>query len=389
MADDLVDELPLSGEYPESIRARLLATANAGIDPSDPAYAQALAGSWANDMFGASALEFDRVYDRMHVEIPAAALPSTATGVALDAWAEVFGTQRKDAVAATGVAQFAGADGTPIPLGTEVSTESPAEGVEPVTFTTTEAAVIAGGIADVPVEAVDDGTIGNVAANSITIIDSAVGTDADPVTISNPLPITGGDDVESDERLQQRLAQRRVSATSSGNQTYYINGTLEEPGVGFVTVYANTPALGDVLIVATDINNNALSTEAVARLQARWDPSGSAAQGLGDAPVGAEVVVETPDMVAVTVAAALAFAAGYSLDGAGGTRALRDTITAALHAYVDALPPGADVVWHRVIAALISVDGVEDASAITVNGVAGDLAITSAQVAALSTITLT
>lgn len=383
---DLLDRFPLAGETPETILARLQADLNAGIDPTDPLYADMQPGSVWDDLARAFSLELDRLYDRMLTEIPAAALPATATGQWLDAWADAVGLQRKDAVSATGVVRFTGADGIAVPTGTQVSTEAPTADADPITFQATEGGTISGGFIDLPVQAVEEGSQGNVSANSITLLDSVL--PGGSVSVTNPAPITGGDDIESDERLQARVMRKLRGTTGGGNIDYYVNLALNYPGVGFVTVLPNTPGLGDVRVVITDVNNDPVSAAMVAGLQALLDPAIAPTQGAGEATIGAEVTVATPTTLAVTVDAEIVAEAGYSITGESGTQALASTIEKALHGYIDPLPVGGDVIRNKVLAAIIDVDGVVDVTAVTLNGAATDLAVSNTQVAALVDVNL-
>lgn len=358
---DVADLFPLASETPESILARQLADVNAGIDPSDPLYADVLPGSVWDDLTRADVLEQDRLYDRMHNEVPAAALPALATGVWLNQWAAIFKLERKAAVFAEGVATFTGDNGTAIPSGTQVSTEAPSPDSDPVTYQTSAPATITAGSIDVAIVAVEAGTAGNVAANAVTIIDSAV-----TATVTNAAGITGGSDIETDEALQVRVVRKMQGTSGAGNVDYYADIALNEPGVGFVTVHPNTPSLGDVSVVITDVANHPFSGGTViASLQAKLDPSGSSAQGAGLATIGAAVTVSTPIATAVAVNATLAFVAGYSLDGTSGTTAIRADVVAAIVRYFATLGVGDDVVHNKILAAIIDVDGVANVTALT------------------------
>jgi uncharacterized phage protein gp47/JayE len=189
-----------------------------------------------------------------------------------------------------------------------------------------------------------------------------------------------------------RIVRKLASPPGPGNADYYVNIGLNKPGVGFVTVQPNTPSLGHVAVVITDVNNDPAPSTLVDSLQADLDPSGSAAQGAGQATIGATVVVSTPSSHAVAVVATVTLAPGYTLDGAAGTHAVRGPVTDSIARYVNGLPVGGDVLHNLVIAAIVAVPGVGnvDETTLTLNGVAADNAVSSTQVASLTTpITLT
>jgi uncharacterized phage protein gp47/JayE len=157
-------------------------------------------------------------------------------------------------------------------------------------------------------------------------------------------------------------------------------------------VQPNVPSLGHVTVVITDINNDPAPSLLVDALQADLDPSASATQGAGAATIGATVHVSTPASFAVTVEAEVTLAAGYSLDGAAGTHAVRENVQASIARYVNGLPVGGDVLHNKVIEAIVSVLGVVDVNETTLelNGVVGNTSVSSTQVASLTTpITLT
>lgn len=380
MPDDITDLFPLATESPEAILGRMQADINAGIDPTDPLYADIVGGAVWDDLARADALEMDRVYDRMLTEVPSAALPAFATGTWLDQWASVVGLQRKAATHAGGVVTFTGPDGTIVSAGAQTSSEAPTPDAEPITFQTLTTGTITGGSYDADVQALDDGTIGNVPANAVTLLD----TPLDGVTVSNALRITGGSDVETDEALQARVLAKLRGTNGAGNIDYYINLALNYPGVGYATVEPNTPSIGHVTVVISDVDRQPAPTAMVNGLQAQLDPSGTAGQGAGLAAPGATVIVSTPATTAVAVVATIVPEPGYTLTGTGGTQPLTAVITAAVTRYFLGLEAGDDVIASKVSSAIVDVDGVADISALTLNGSAGNAAIAPDHIAVLT-----
>jgi hypothetical protein len=79
---------------------------------------------------------------------------------------------------------------TDIPAGTEISTQTD----PPVSFATKEAAVVPAGFnktVDVPIQAVEAGSSGNLPAGELVAIESELGTS---LAVTNPDPTTGGSD---------------------------------------------------------------------------------------------------------------------------------------------------------------------------------------------------
>ena len=379
--DDLTARFPLIAESPLSIIARLLVDINAGIDPTDPAYADILPGSWFSDMSGAFALEGDRIYDRMLTELPAAALPQTAIGAWLDGWADVVNLQRKPATSAGGAVAFTGPENTAIATGAQVSTEAPNADADPVTFQSTEGGVIVGGSVTLQVVALDAGTQGNVPANAITVLN----TPLNGVSITNPDATSSGSDIETDDALSTRVMSKLRGTNGAGNVAYYENLALNYPGVGYVTVQPNTPSIGHVTVVVSDVNHEPVSSVLLDGLQQQLDPSDSPGQGAGLAAPGATVIVATPVATIVTVAAAILLEADYSIDGASGTQSVAADVLTSVNRYFLTLTAGEPVVHNKVLAAIIDVDGVDDVRSVTLNGDSGgDLAIASDHVAELN-----
>lgn len=378
-----LDLLPIYGEYPEDIRARLLASMNAGVSPSDPMYASDVPGDPFSTLSGPVAQEFDLAYDRMN-QIPAQALPATASGLHLERWADTLGIPgRKAPSKASGQVTITGTNGTPIPVGTPVSTTAPSPESPPVEFVTLAPATISGGSVTVDIEAIEAGTVGNVPANSVTLIDGVSGV----ASVTNADPITSGSDRELDESLSRRVLAAMRGTTGSGNVDYYVNLILGQPGVGVVTVHANDPAPGNVRIDVADVNNDPVSGVLLSALQALVDPSTSSAQGAGQAPIGAAVTITTPSPETTDIVVPLTFRPGYSLDGAGGTIACGPAVEAAVREYVDSLGVGDDVIRNHIIGAAIVVEGVANVGNVLIDGSPTDKAIASTKVAVVGTFT--
>lgn len=109
-------------------------------------------------------------------------------------------------------------------------------------------------------------------------------------------------------------------------------------------------------------------------------------KGAGLAPIGAIVVISTPTLKAVTVAATVTCDTGYSLDGTGGTIAIRSDLESAIRDYIDRLPPGGDVIFNHVLARFFAVTGVVDVSGLLLNGAASNVTVASGEVAYASSL---
>lgn len=243
-----------------------------------------------------------------------------------------------------------------------------------------------GGKLLVPVTAVETGAAGNVGADAVTEITPPI----QDVTVTNPQPMLGGADTEGDEPLRGRV-EGDFTAAGGANVAFYVKKALDFPGVGRVTVIPMWDGDNTVLVVISAADGQPVSQAIIDGLQAELDPDPGA--GAGDAPVGAEVTVATNEEFDVTVTATLELDTGYSLDGDGGTVALRDLIQAAVNAYIVSVPAGGEIVLRAVIKAIMEVTGVHDVSVALSPGAGGNgnIAVPDSPpaVATLATLTLT
>lgn len=374
---DAIDFPPLITRTIDDIRAQFDADANAGVDPSDDAWVDVNVGGWFYDVTQVVGLEIERLWDFLGTEVPAAALLLFSFGTYLDAWGDALSVPRKDATASLGVAHFTGTDGTFVSTGVQVGMPPATPDDDPIIFATTASGIIAAGVLDLPIAAVDEGSGGNVAALAITQIFSPV--DAGVTGVSNVARTTSGTDVEIDSAYKGRLLLEFQGGTGAGNIADYQRMGLAEPGVGYVTVEPVWSGPGTVRMIVTDPSNDPVAGPIITSLQTRIDPVSG--QGRGEAPIGATVTIATPTGLAVTIAGTVVPEDGYTLDGTGGTSALRGPLTTVLGQYVDGLAPGADVKLHKVQSLFFDVIGVAEYSGVTINGVAADLVIGALQVA--------
>lgn len=355
---DITDFTPVVQETIETIRARLDADVNAGLDPADLRWVDTVEGGVYWDLTQVVALEMERLWDALGTEIPAAMFPSFAWGDFLDDHATTYGLTRKDAIAATGTIQFTGTVGTQIATGTQVSTTPSDPDDDPITYSTTVSGTIPGGGTILLLAQADDtGTEGNVAIGIVNQLSSPI---AGIASVSNVTPMASGEDVESDTDLQTRVLVEIESTVGAGTSSDYVRWSLAYPGVGNATVQPLWSGPGTVRVVVTDTDNEPVSGGIVTGLQNELDPPGNAGQGQGLAPIGAIVTVSTPTFYYANAQATIVHQAGYSLDGAGGTIATRASIVAAVTAYVNTLVPGAAVILNRIVYEALTVPGVLD-----------------------------
>lgn len=372
MAVDDYDFAPLyPAETEAAIRARWDGWANEGITVADAErWTDVREGGYFQLSTQPGVREAARTYDLIGTEVVAAAHPLWAWESYLDDHAEVQNVVRLPATYATGDAVFAGANGTVIPIGTGVGVAPADPDADAPEFETTGAGTIAGGTVTVPIRAQLPGAQGNVAALSIT----AVLTPIPGVTVSNPAQTAGGADTETDDALRSRLLEVYGGESGGWNvRLYKIASRAFSAAIGRVTVIPLWNGPNTVKVVITDAAGQPLDAGTVTGLQNFLDPV--AGQGHGEVTIGATVTVVTATALNIAVVAPVELEAGYSLDGFGGTVALRQALTDAIEAYVESVESGGEVVRQQVIGRIATVQGVHDVGAVTLNGSAANVAI--------------
>ncbi|MFT9493428.1 baseplate J/gp47 family protein [Anaerosolibacter sp.] len=142
----------------------------------------------------------EQVYNSAYVD--------TAEGVQLDYVGKYIGIRRNQAVKATGEIQITGDAGTVIPIGFIAETTT---GIQ--FSTVTEGIIGVGGTVTLAIQAVTSGKNGNVSAGTITeIVTPTTGVES----VMNLADITGGQDVESDENFRDRYS---ISVSRGGSST--------------------------------------------------------------------------------------------------------------------------------------------------------------------------
>ena len=267
--------------------------------------------------------------------------PQTAQDEQLDRLAQVWGISRKGAEKAVGTVRFSLTDTAAaavlVPAGTVCASLSGEE------FITLADGVIAPGerFADVAAEAMEPGSAGNAAENTVVLL-----TDA-PVGVSgctNPQRFTGGTDGETDDALRARVLALSTGMFNSANAAFYEALTLDTDGVGAVSVLPKNRGAGTVdVVIASNIGMP--GSELLAQVQAKLDEARE---------LCADVQVIAPRPVPVTVRARVAVKTGWS-----ETEVLRN-VEDLLYDSFSGRRLGRDLIRAELIAAIFAVDGVKN-----------------------------
>ena len=273
----------------------------------------------------------------------------TAVGASLDLLAVIAGLTRYPASAAVRLGKFS----QPVPLGARFSTIN---GANSINF-------IVSGTTDNP--------------NEFQLKAETVGI------IGNDYTLIPGDDVETDDDFRQRIINALNEKPFGGNVATYREfiGGLE--GVGGVQVYPTWNGGGTVKCSIIGADFEPASELLVKTVQNAVDPPVNQGLGLGMAPIGAQVTIVAPEAVTINVNANLTLAAGYEIGQV--QQPVEDAIAAYLLQVrkgwaVPTVPGGvqyqADVYLAQVIAAIIQVPGVVNATNVQMNGQAQDVILT-------------
>jgi uncharacterized phage protein gp47/JayE len=345
----------------EEILQRLKNKVPSGMDTSE--------GSFIHDTLSPAALEIAQLYTNLDM-ILTLAFAQTTSGQYLDYRADERGLTRKNALKATGMVKVSGNPGVAIGKGTIFLTDG---GIE---FESTEVAVIQeNGLADISIQAVDDGITGNVPAGAVKTLQVAL---QGVTEITNESAITGGTDRESDEDLLSRLLRKVRNPATSGNAAHYLQWAAEVSGVGDAKVFPLWDGAGTVKVIIIDSEKTPAEPEIV---------TATAAYIESMRPVGAEVTVESSAGVDINVAATVTLAENYTLEQ------VTDSFRALLTEHLKDIAFKQDYVsFARIGSTLLETPGILDHTGLTVNGGTANIAISTTfnncQVAIAGTVTL-
>ena len=323
-------------------------------------------GSFLHDAFAPVATEVDLLTDEVLPAAMDAIMVDTATGSDLDRVALAYGVFRKDAVAATGEVVFQGIAGTEIAQFVPVSTSGGR-----IFLTDATSIISSSGSVTVPIVAVQPGAVGNVAAGSIVMIPIAL---AGVESVSNLAATQGGSDEEDDDSFRQRLLMRIQLPSASGCEADYVRWARDVPGVEGARCIGlwNGPGTVKVIIAGNDMQP--ADTETISRCSTYLESV---------RPIGAEVTVVSAQALAVDIAAAVTLASGYSLS------LVQDAFAETVRTYLSEQAFAATYLsYARIGSLLLKVEGVEDYSLLTLNGTAGNIALSDEAVPVLGTVTL-
>lgn len=203
--------------------------------------------------------------------------------------------------------------------------------------------------------------------------------------------IIEGTDTETDDALRSRFFETFETQAFGGNIASYRQAILAIEGVGAVQVYPAYNGGGTVLCSILDSNLTPAESALVEAVQAVICPNENgqiepSAKGYGLAPIGAAVKITTATNLTCNFTMDIQFDASVS----NGETTYRNEIEYAIYQYIrsvcetwgrqltgQTVSYPVNIYVSRVIAAILAaVPEVVNVSNVTINGTAGDLALT-------------
>lgn len=183
-----------------------------------------------------------------------------------------------------------------------------------------------------------------------------------------------GEDEEDDGSLRSRLSERLSAPAFGGNVADYREKTKAISGVGAVRVTPAAEGGGTVTLTVLDSEYLPAGETLLALIRESICGEGN---GLGLAPIGHTVTVESAEGVGIAVAA--------TVTASGGESAVTGAISAAIEDYLQSLRE----TWEQepvtirisaLISCILQAEGVTDVTGVTVSGSGENLVLAEGQV---------
>lgn len=312
--------------------------------------------------------------------------PNTATGTSLDRLCPFVGITRNVATPARYQVNVTGDEGTTIPFGFLVSTES---GVE--YYNTTETTIENGKTTcTITVECTEAGTNGNVVATDINAI---VNPEAGIYSAVGTTLVVEGTDEESDFELR-----KRIDAANSGGGTGNVDAIraaiLRVPTVTSAFVYENDTDTTDSMgipahCIACYVAGGVDYADEIGEAIFSTKPAGIHTSGTISVEVadkgGYSHTVHYNVMENIAVSVDISIATNASFAGDAGIAEIKKNITSC----INNLSIGDDVILSALYGHIYSVAGVAKVTSLTLNGGTDDISVSDLQFASCAAVTVT
>ena len=341
----------LDGQDAETIHARMMQNLPDDIDDTE--------GGFPWDFTKPTALEKAELLEFHMMETTKIMHYMFSYGIYLDYHARAVGITRKEASRASGVLQITGSPGTIIPNGFLFAVPASGDTAAITFYTTEESTISLDGVADVPIQASETGTIGNVAADTIIIMVSPSISGIEKIT--NLESTSGGAAEEDDESLRSRIGEICEASDASfvGCDNDYIRWAKEINGVGDVIVIPEWNGPGTVKVVVMDANGTPANPKIITDVENHIMAPQNRRARL--APIGATVTITAPTTVDVNVTCDLTIATGENYT------AIVANIGESLKDYFETAQKEGVIKRNRIGSIIIGTDGVADYANLTLN----------------------
>lgn len=226
------------------------------------------------------------------------------------------------------------------------------------------------------------GTVGNTGLGDLIPIEYIEGlTLAKITTVLIP-----GEDAEDTEAFRKRYFDSFDSKAYGGNIEDYLKKTNAIAGVGATKVTPVWQGGGTVKLTILDSEYNCASQTLVDTVQNLIDPTKDG-QGVGIAPIGHVVTVDTPEEVVINVATTIAYENGhtYSENKAYVSKAISDYIMELKKTWASASEQYVRI--SQIEARIMSTPYVLDVSGTQINGSTNNLKLLEMQIPKLGAVT--
>lgn len=184
-----------------------------------------------------------------------------------------------------------------------------------------------------------------------------------------------GEDAESDDSLRERIIEKLNSTTFGGNIADYKQFVKSIDGIGNCLVIPVWNGAGTVKLLIVTTNYEIPTDAKINEVQTLVDPTQNAGKGYGKAPIGHIVTVTAPTRYELNIAFTITLDDGYTIAGT------QQNIQNAINDYIQQVQKNwftensVTVYISRVLAAILSVEGVIDAKNLTINTDTADITI--------------
>jgi uncharacterized phage protein gp47/JayE len=330
-------------------------------------------GSFIYDATKPVAIELETAYQDLNSVVDKLIIENLTGDELAQRVYERTGIERKSAAKATTTVIITGTESALINIGDKVASDT-------VNFSFTESKTIdVTGQALVLIQCDEEGSIGNVPANSIKYFPITL---QGLTTLTNQSPVTNGYDAESDDDLIQRYYDHIQTPPTSGNKAHYKNWAKEVIGVGDAKIFPLWNGDNTVKIVIINSNKLAASAELVADVQDYIDP-GVSGNGEGEAPIGAYCTVASATELQINVT----FTAVK--DPAFTDQQILLNVETSISVYLEEIAfIESQVSYAKIGSLILGSSGILDYSNLQVNGGTANILINNEQIAVLGGVTI-